>query len=126
MIEYTQGVCEDGAAILENGQPITPEQIVDLLNGSTVAYELNCRLSKILTDTANVLKGEPEKLQAHSWRDLAEVARSELARRDKRIAGLCEVLSELEESSAYWSEYDVPLGIVDRIKIALDSDLGDI
>ena len=30
------------------------------------------------------------------------------------------VLSELQESAEYWSEYDVPLGIVDRIKKALD------
>ena len=35
------------------------------------------------------------------------------------------VLSELEESSAYWSEYDVPLGIVDRIKGALKRARGE-
>lgn len=29
------------------------------------------------------------------------------------------VLSELAECSQYWSEYDVPLGIQDRIKAAL-------
>lgn len=28
------------------------------------------------------------------------------------------VLLELEQSAAYWSEYDVPLGIVDRIREA--------
>ena len=32
---------------------------------------------------------------------------------------LLEVLQELEESSSYWSEYDVPLGIVERIKDAI-------
>ena len=32
---------------------------------------------------------------------------------------LLEVLQELEESSAYWSEYDVPLGIAERIKGAI-------
>ena len=32
---------------------------------------------------------------------------------------LLEVLQELEESSDYWSEYDVPLGIVERIKDAI-------
>ena len=37
---------------------------------------------------------------------------------------LREVLSELEESSDYWSEYDVPLGIVDRIKAALKAARG--
>lgn len=34
------------------------------------------------------------------------------------------VLSELEESCEYWSEYDVPLGIVDRIKAALSKARG--
>ncbi len=29
------------------------------------------------------------------------------------------VLKDLEESVDYWSEYDVPIGIVDRIKAAL-------
>lgn len=29
------------------------------------------------------------------------------------------VLKELEESVDYWSEYDVPLGIVDRIRTAI-------
>jgi len=29
------------------------------------------------------------------------------------------VLKDLEESVDYWSEYDVPIGIVDRIKVAL-------
>lgn len=29
------------------------------------------------------------------------------------------VLQELQESASYWSEYDVPLGIVDRINAAI-------
>lgn len=32
---------------------------------------------------------------------------------------LLEVLQELKESSSYWSEYDVPLGIVERIQAAI-------
>lgn len=32
---------------------------------------------------------------------------------------LLQVLKELEESAGYWSEYDVPLGIVDRIRAAI-------
>lgn len=32
---------------------------------------------------------------------------------------LLAVLQELEESVDYWSEYDVPLGIVDRIRAAI-------
>lgn len=35
------------------------------------------------------------------------------------------VLSELEESCEYWSEYDVPLGIVERIKSALKRARGE-
>ena len=32
MPDYTQGVCNDGAAILRDGQPITPDEIVEALN----------------------------------------------------------------------------------------------
>lgn len=35
------------------------------------------------------------------------------------------VLSELEESSTYWSEYDVPIGIPDRIMAALKKARGE-
>lgn len=34
-------------------------------------------------------------------------------------AQMLAVLLELQESAAYWSEYDVPLGIVDRIDAAI-------
>ena len=29
------------------------------------------------------------------------------------------VCQELEESASYWSEYDVPIGIVDKLKAAI-------
>jgi hypothetical protein len=32
---------------------------------------------------------------------------------------LLAVCKELEESAAYWSEYDTPLGIVDRLRAAI-------
>lgn len=35
------------------------------------------------------------------------------------------VLSELEECSEYWSEYEVPLGIAERIKSALQKARGE-
>lgn len=38
---------------------------------------------------------------------------------------LLEVLQELEESSGYWSEYDVPLGIVDRMRAAIAKATGE-
>ena len=37
---------------------------------------------------------------------------------------LLAVLQELEESSSYWSDYDVPVGIVDRIKAAITKATG--
>lgn len=41
--------------------------------------------------------------------------------RDKLLA-ICE---ELSESAAYWSEYDVPIGIVDRLNAAIDEVKGN-
>jgi len=38
---------------------------------------------------------------------------------------LLAVLQELQESSSYWSEYDVPLGIVDRINSAIAKATGE-
>ena len=32
---------------------------------------------------------------------------------------MLDVLKELEESAEYWSDYDVPVGIVDRINAAI-------
>jgi hypothetical protein len=34
------------------------------------------------------------------------------------------VLKELQESASYWSEYDVPIGIVDRINAAIAKATG--
>ena len=38
---------------------------------------------------------------------------------------LLAVVKELEESAAYWSEYDVPLGIVDRLRAAIAKATGE-
>ena len=38
---------------------------------------------------------------------------------------LLATLQELRESADYWSEYDVPLGIVDRSKAAIAKATGD-
>ena len=37
---------------------------------------------------------------------------------------MLEVLEELQESASYWSEYDVPLGIVDRINSVINKAHG--
>lgn len=39
---------------------------------------------------------------------------------------LLKVLEELRECSDYWSEYDVPLGIVDRINAAIAKAKGEV
>jgi hypothetical protein len=38
---------------------------------------------------------------------------------------LLAVLQEIEESADYWSEYDVPLGIVERIRAAIALATGE-
>ena len=52
--------------------------------------------------------------------------------RDERTAHLIAaapellaVLEELRESASYWSEYDVPLGIVERIESAITKARGE-
>ena len=35
------------------------------------------------------------------------------------------VLTELEESVDYWSEYDVPIGIIDQIRAAISKARGE-
>ena len=52
-------------------------------------------------------------------RVVAEADSEEDARLIAAAPELLAVVAELEESSAYWSEYDVPLGIADRLKSAL-------
>ena len=56
---------------------------------------------------------------------VADMPKSEMWALIQSAYQLREVLEELEESSDYWSEYDVPLGIVDRIKGALKAARGE-
>ena len=37
---------------------------------------------------------------------------------------MLEVLEELDECATYWSEYEVPIGIHDRIKLAITNPYG--
>ena len=39
---------------------------------------LGIKMSKILNETTNVLKGKPPKLVRYSWHDLAEVAKKKM------------------------------------------------
>ena len=49
-----------------------------------------------------------------------EIMRDLLKQRDELLS----ICAELQESAEYWSEYDVPLGIVERLKAAIDSVKG--
>ena len=50
-------------------------------------------------------------------RDIGDVKAN--ARLTTSAPTMLEVLEEVEECSRYWSEYDVPLGLHDRIKSAI-------
>lgn len=49
-IEYTEGICGDGAAILKNGQPITITEILNTLNIANKAIEERDRLMEALIE----------------------------------------------------------------------------
>jgi len=50
---------------------------------------------------------------------------TELRRLHKVNAELFQLVKDLQESASYWSEYSVPLGIVDRINAAIQKATGE-
>ena len=63
-----------------------------------------------------------DELKSHIICDIYGYMTEEGKSNAKLIAAapeLLEVLIELQESTYYWSEYDVPIGIVDRINNAI-------
>lgn len=72
----------------------------------------------------NVMSGMPQaRIDVGGKADITELEAN--ARLIAAAPDLYAVLSELEESCEYWSEYDVPLGIVERIKSALKRARGE-
>lgn len=55
-----------------------------------------------------------------SDRDVSERRARSNARLIAAAPALLATLKELRDSAAYWSEYDVPVGIVERINAAID------
>ena len=69
-----------------------------------------------------------DALEKDSWHITgidAGNAADELRRLYEANIELLTVLQELQESAAYWSEYDVPIGIVDRINAAIAKARGE-
>lgn len=94
--------------------------------------DVEMSVDEALTHADEWVKGQTFYPGAQGWRVVCAVLAAEVRRlRDEKqqaiahIEGLRTVLSELEESCEYWSEYDVPLGIVERIKAALKKARGD-
>ena len=60
--------------------------------------------------------------------DASESLRKEIKKANARLIAaapdLLAIVKELQESVSYWSEYDVPLGIVDRINTAIAKATG--
>jgi hypothetical protein len=76
---------------------------------------------------AEVHAGPMLVAQAFNW--LLDAEGDEQCWADARLIAaapnLLSVLQELEESADYWSEYDVPIGIVDRIRAAIAKATGE-
>ena len=72
------------------------------------------RVSKIESRGRRVCTFQPSDLNAEANASLIAAAPELLA-----------VIEELRESASYWSEYDVPLGIVERIESAIRKARGE-
>lgn len=68
MCEYSQGICEDGAAILCDGEMLTIEQIISRLRESEntkklYEFELNERMNIFTKTIESMTNGEWDKLK---------------------------------------------------------------
>jgi len=70
MPKFTQGICGDGAAILCDGEPVTPEQIVEALNALdflvTLKY-IKDDLNNVSTGTGKVMKQFYKDNKSTAW-----------------------------------------------------------
>ena len=71
---------------------LTRKELVDALEEHVA---LSNRLSDILTQTVNALKGEPAPLRRHSWHDLPDLARAAVQGRSRENAATDSEISEL-------------------------------
>lgn len=90
-----------------------------ITNGCVVSARVNLSQRDICTVSASApARGETYNIAKH----LPELQAN--ARLIASAPELLAVVRELQESAAYWSEYDVPLGIVERINTAVAKATG--
>jgi len=78
-----------------------------------------------LGDVMHIVTPDCHICEMANW-DLAyQAERDANARLIAAAPDLLEVLQELSDSAKYWSEYDVPVGIVDRIRQAIQKATGE-
>lgn len=103
---YIELKCMDFAGLLETTEAIRDyvaelkQRIEELEDNNQLLIDLNETLEECLRDAES---------RCDIW-----VASNKILLKQK--AEMLELLSELYESAEYWCEYDVPIGIVDRIK----------
>ena len=99
MSDYTQGVCEDGAAILKDGQPMTVEEVLDRLrecDALAARYTALADEVRTLIQDSDGLAGYHLNGEVACWSELevghllgepGEVGKAVLAHRDAELLG---------------------------------------
>ena len=63
--------------------------------------------------------------ELHRVRDQRALADEKTCNLNKAAPDMLKMLLELQECAEYWSEYDVPLGIVDRLNETIRKARGE-
>lgn len=72
-------------------------------------------------DFVSKQRDELQEKRTARTRDLSEQLANAIDQRD----ALLKICEELQESAEYWSEYDIPIGIVERLDNAINSIRGN-
>jgi len=95
-------------------------EVVDETDSFLGCKRLDGGSGSTVIDLSNEWTGYPECGQ-----DLQMTISKDDAAIIEGAAEMLAVLEELRESASYWSEYDVPLGIVERIESAIRKARGE-